>query len=407
MKTGMKEQKNVGKGNLLRCILLVAIACLVYGVMQGVHDNYGIMMTGLIPTTGLTYQSISFCIGVGALIYGFAQPLLGMLALRKSYAFVIIVGIISMVTGLVVSPLCRNLPSLLLFFGILLPFGTTGLSFGIMMGAITPIIGDRRAAMVSGIVQASAGVGDAIMSPMLSTGVSSIGVQSTMSLLTIPFLIMIPIAIWVGVISKKEAKPVSDEVKKQSLFSLLKEGLAVRDYRLIVAGFSTCGFNMSIIESHLYSQFIDAGISRNVASLALSVYGIATMLGAVLTGFLGVKFRMKNVLGSVYATRVIISLGFLFLPKTAVFAIVATALLGMSGDSTVPPTTGIISRLFGSEKMAVLYGFALIGHQLGAFLSAYLGGVFVSNGLGYAPLWVMNLILAGFAAIESYRIRTK
>ena len=55
--------------------------------------------------------------------------------------------------------------------------------------------------------------------------------------------------------------------------------------------------------------------------------------------------------------------------------------------------------------MAVLYGFALVGHQIGAFASASLGGQFVKAGLGYAPLWIVNLILAAIAAAVSYSIR--
>lgn len=103
----------------------------------------------------------------------------------------------------------------------------------------------------------------------------------------------------------------------------------------------------------------------------------------------------------------IISLGFLFLPKTVPFAFIATALLGLSGDATVPPTTGIISRKYGVENMAVFYGIALIGHQCGAFSSSYLGGLFVDSGMGYTPLWIVNLCLAAIAATASYAIRAK
>ena len=58
----------------------------------------------------------------------------------------------------------------------------------------------------------------------------------------------------------------------------------------------------------------------------------------------------------------------------------------MSGDATVPPTSGIISRKFGAEKMAVLYGFTLIGHQIGAFASSYLGGILVKMNMGYCTI---------------------
>ncbi len=405
MNPSIENKNHTSKSDLIRCIVLVAIACLVYGVMQGVHDNYGIMLTGLMGTSGLTYSQISFCIGIGAFIYGLAQPFLGMLALKKSNSFVIILGIICMVLGLVVSPLCRSFFTMLLFFGILLPFGTTCLSFGIVMGAITPMIGEKRAMAVSGIVQASAGVGDAIMSPSLQIVSSAIGIRFAMFILTVPFIIMIPIAIWLSSAEKNVTK--DEEKNDESFLQILSSAWKERDYRLVVAGFATCGFNMSIIESHLFSQYISYGIDATVASLTLTVYGVATMIGAVLTGFLGTKFRMKNVLGATYFVRVIISLGFLFLPKGVAFAFIATTLLGLSGDSTVPPTTGIISKLFGSKKMAVLYGVALVGHQVGAFFSAFLGGIFVDQGWGYAPLWTINLLLALFAAIMSWRIRLK
>lgn len=396
------------KNSFIQWIVIVAAACLVHGVMQGVHDNYGIMMNGLLGPTGIDYASISFCIGAGALVYGFAQPFLGMLALKKSNTFVILLGIAFTVAGLVMTPLCRNVFTLFLFFGLVLPFGTTGLCFGIIMGAITPVLGEKRAAIVSGIVQASAGIGDAFMSPGLQTLIARFGIRTAMNALTLPFLIMIPIALWIGAVNKRAASAEPKEnIRQESLFVMIKNALQDRDYLLILIGFSTCGFNMSIIESHLFSQFLSYGISGTTASLALTIYGIATMIGAAGSGFLGVKYRMKNILGCVYAIRVLISLGFILLPKGLPFAFVATALLGLSGDSTVPPTSGIISRKFGFEKMAVLYGFTLIGHQIGAFTSAYVGGILVDHGWGYTPLWAINMCLAAIAATASFSIRNK
>ncbi|MCD8249898.1 MAG: MFS transporter [Lachnospiraceae bacterium] len=401
-----RMQTKKQSGSVVLCIILVAAACLVHGVMQGVHDNYGIMMQGLVGTSGISYAYISFCIGVGALIYGVAQPFLGMLALKKSNAFVILLGIGFTVAGLVITPLCRDPFSMLLFFGLVLPFGTTGLCFGIVMGAITPFLGERRAVIVSGIVQASAGIGDALMSPALQTMSDNFGIRTAMSITAIPFALMIPVVVWLGVVNKKRKTEIKGNTNENtSLSAMLRDAFQDRDYRLILIGFSTCGFNMSIIESHLYSQYISYGIENAVASLTLTVYGIATMVGAVLSGYMGTRWKMKNVLSAAYAMRIVISLGFLFAPKTVAFAFTATAMLGLCGDATVPPTSGIISRRFGAEKMAVLYGFALIGHQTGAFLSSFLGGIFVKNGMGYAPLWITNLCLATVAACASYMIK--
>jgi MFS family permease len=400
------EEQQQGNRTLLRSVLLVAVACLVFGVQQGIHDNYGIMMNGLLEPTGQDYSQISFCIGVGALIYGFAQPFMGMLAIRTSQTFVLISGIILMVAGLCLTPLCRSFITLLLCFGILLPLGTTGLAFGILMSAITPIIGERKAAAASGLVQAAAGIGDALMSPALEALISHYGIQPAMSVFAIPFLLFIPICIWIGVMNKRYAKgEETEQVRNETMSSMIRNALQDRDYRLVTMAFATCGFNMSIIESHLFSQFVSWGISSQTASYIMTVYGIFTMIGAATTGFLCTRFRMNRVLGTVYAVRIVVSLAILILPKTTALAVTATALLGCSGDATVPPTTSIITKKFGAARMAVLYGFALIGHQIGAFFSSYLGGVFVDQGLGYAPLWIVNMCLASFAAISSYRIQ--
>lgn len=76
----------------------------------------------------------------------------------------------------------------------------------------------------------------------------------------------------------------------------------------------------------------------------------------------------------------------------------------MNGDAAVPLTSGIISRKFDVEKMAVLYGFTLIGHKIRVFTSLYLGGFLVKMNVGYAPLWAVNLILAAIASIASFSI---
>lgn len=51
-------KRNLKRNNFIQLIIIVAAACLVHGVMQGVHDNYGIMMNGLTLVTGIDYASI-------------------------------------------------------------------------------------------------------------------------------------------------------------------------------------------------------------------------------------------------------------------------------------------------------------------------------------------------------------
>lgn len=63
--------------------IALAAVCLVFAIMQGVRDNYGIMMTGIVAHLGIDYAQVSFVIAVGQMVYGFTQPLFGMLALKN------------------------------------------------------------------------------------------------------------------------------------------------------------------------------------------------------------------------------------------------------------------------------------------------------------------------------------
>lgn len=219
-----------------------------------------------------------------------------------------------MAAGLIVSPFCNNLFAMLMFFGIILPTGTGALCFGIVMGALAPIIGEKRAAAASGIVQASAGIGDALMSPLLQRVTDNCGVTVSMPAFAAPILLMLPVVIWIGIKRRKisaqqsEKTGYTEKSENESLAPILKSSFRDRTYWYLLIGFSTCGFHMSIIETHLFSQYIENGIPNDIASLTLTVYGIFTMLGAVITGFLGQRFRMKNVLACVYGIRVLIAL---------------------------------------------------------------------------------------------------
>ena len=133
----------------------------------------------------------------------------------------------------------------------------------------------------------------------------------------------------------------SASAEKERLSDIIRDAFRNRTYRLIFIGFSTCGFNMSIIESHLFSQFVSWGISQNAASMVMMIYGIMTMLGAMATGFLCMRFPMKNVLGTVYGLRVLISLSMLLIPGSLPFALIATGCLGAQATRRCLPQPGL------------------------------------------------------------------
>ena len=50
----------ITKNDFFQYLIAVIAACLVFGIMQGTKDNYGIMMNGIIEHTGISYAIVSF-----------------------------------------------------------------------------------------------------------------------------------------------------------------------------------------------------------------------------------------------------------------------------------------------------------------------------------------------------------
>ena len=170
-------------------------------------------------------------------------------------------------------------------------------------------------------------------------------------------------------------------------------------------GFFTCGVHMAIIETHLFSQFVSYGIPEETAAYAFSLYGIAVILGSAAVGILDGRFPMKNVLGSLYASRIVIVLMLLILPKTAPAMFFVAILLGFTAASTVPPTSGLVGKLFGARKMATLFGVTFVSHQIGSFFSSWLGGICIQATNGYSLIWIVSIFLSGIAAAASFSVK--
>ena len=117
------------------------------------------------------------------------------------------------------------------------------------------------------------------------------------------------------------------------------------------------------------------------------------------------RWRMKSLLALLYATRGLAVLVFLLAPKTAAVVLVFSAVMGLSFLSTVPPTAGLVAKMFGPANMAMLFGIVMLSHQVGGFMGAWLGGwVFERTG-SYDWVWYIDILLAVGAALVNLPIR--
>jgi len=87
--------------------------------------------------------------------------------------------------------------------------------------------------------------------------------------------------------------------------------------------------------------------------------------------------------------------------STYIFAFV----LGLSWLATVPPTAGLVGKLFGARYLATLFGLTLLSHQIGGFFGAWLGRLAVATSSNYDWMWYADIALATAAALVNLPIR--
>ncbi len=392
-----------GQGTLTRTFLLyTACGTFLYAICAGFRDNYGIMLPYIVDWSGIPYSTVSFIIALGQLFFGLMQPVFGLLALRTSARFVLCLGILMMLTGLLLIPASSSAFMLTLALGILLPSGTAAASFGIIMSCIGPRLTPRQAHISSGFIAAGIGISICVLSPVMQSIIASKGLSGAIFSLSIPILLLIPVSLWVTrTDGGQQAKTTRST---ESAAALFREGFRNPAYRRLTFGFFTCGFHMAMIQTHLFSQLTTFGVTEKAAAYALSVYGLGVIAGSVGSGMACARFPMSRILGWLYSSRCLwVVLLLLPLPLPALFAVIF--MLGMTGVATVAPTSGLVNKLFGPMRLATLFGFTYLVHQIGAFCSAWAGGLCLKFTGTYSGIWYADIALCLFAGLACLSIR--
>lgn len=407
----MEQNKSKSKSSI---ILIIVSGCLLYAFSAGLRSVYGIMLNTIATESGIAYSQVSVAIALSQLTFGLAQPFFGMVALKRSNRTVLIIGSVLMAIGLFMIPFSRQAWVLNIFLGVLLPIGMGAVSFGMIMGSMTPLLGSSRwAVMASSLVNASSGLGSIIFSPIVQNAFSSFGLSATMTALALVAILLIPLGM---VISREEHDSNSSEMtmtedielkEKEDIGVLIKVAFRDRSYLYLVIGFFTCGFHMAIVETRLFSQMVSVEIPETTAAYYFSIYGFASITGSLMSGYLMNLMPVRYVLGLLYGLRVAIIIYFLSAGNSANVFLIFAISVGLTGAATVAPTSELVNKLFGSANLATLFGLVFLSHQIGGFISAAIGGWAIESAGNYTLLWTISAVLSFIAMMASFAIREK
>jgi predicted MFS family arabinose efflux permease len=113
---------------------------------------------------------------------------------------------------------------------------------------------------------------------------------------------------------------------------------------------------------------------------------------------------MQRTLSLLFAARALGVGLFLVAPKTELTVFAFSVWMGVTYMAVLPPTAGLVGKLFGAGRLATLLGIVFMLHQVGAFLGSWLGGVALEMTGSYDAMWQLDLALAVLAAGVSLTI---
>ena len=392
-------------------ITLIAAAVLM--VTMGARQSMGLFVSPLNTSTGLGIATISFALAIAQFTWGAVQPITGAIADKYGPGRVLAGGLVVLAIGSALTPYMTSAWGLIFTLGILSAVGSGASSFSVLIGATAQLMPAEKRGMAAGVINAGGSFGQFVFAPLIQRIITSFGWMGAMWSLAIITLAALPLARAL----RRRPRPVAaanvaacaasstPHRPEQTLRAALKQALADPSYLLLHAGFFTCGFHIAFLVTHLPGEVQLCGLPVEVASWSLAIIGLANIAGSLLAGWGVQRYLCKYILFWMYASRAVLVILYLLAPKTSLTFYLFAAGLGLTWLATIPPTAGVVGKLFGTRYLGTLFGLTLFSHQIGGFFGAWLGGVAITQQGNYDWMWVADIVLAAAAAVCNLPIK--
>jgi MFS family permease len=400
----VKEPPLMGRGMLL----IMSAAAAILMITMGMRQSLGLFIAPIIETTGVGYAAMSFALAIGQLMWGVAQPAFGAMADRYGAGRVLLIGALLLAGGTALTPFASNEFLLLATIGVLTAAGAGAGSFSVLIGVVAQRVPAARRSVAAGFVNAGGSLGQFIFAPLNQFLITTFGWMAAMWTMAVTALATIPLARPLLRQSLAAAAPANPAASPPASMTLREQiSIAARDrsYWCLHAGFFTCGFHIAFLVTHLPGEVKLCSLPASVAAASISIIGLANVAGSLMAGWAGGVMRMKWLLFAMYFSRAVAVAIYLAAPKTSLTFYVFAAVLGFTWLATVPPTAGLIGKLFGVRYLATLFGLATLTHQIGGFFGAWLGGLALVKFGDYSWMWYADIALALAAAFVNLPIR--
>lgn len=393
--------------------VVVAATFLISLVTAGAIGAPGVMIIPLEKEFGWSNAEISSSSALRLMLFGLIGPFAAAFMNRFGLRIVGTIALLVTAAGIIGSFFMTEVWQLIALWGLLVGVGAgvTGSVFGATVA--TRWFTEKRG-LVVGLLTASTATGQLVFLPVLAKLTDLYGWRMALVFL----LTLLALALVTGLILVRDrpsdlgmtpygdrgdviAPPPRDGFGKMLLSPLvaLRDASRTRVFWLLFGTFFICGASTNgLVQTHFVALCGDFGITPVTAAGLLAIIGIFDFIGTVASGWLSDRYSPRMLLFWYYGLR---GLSLVYLPFTnfgfyelSLFAI----FYGLDWVATVPPTVKLTADHFG-ERTNLVYGWIVVGHQIGAAGAAYGAGYVRTEYSTYLPAFSIAGLLCVVAAL--------
>ncbi|MFJ1749893.1 MFS transporter [Streptomyces sp. NPDC088116] len=364
--------------------------------------------------------TIGFAVSVNLALYGLTAPFAAALMDRFGIRRVVAVALTVISAGSVLTVWMTAPWQLVLYWGILV-----GLGSGTMALAFAATVTNRwfvaRRGLVTGILTAAGASGQLVFLPLLSWLVENHGWRpaaitvSLAALAVVPFVWLLlrdhPADVGLSAYGAEEfvPKPAPVPGAARRAVSVLLSAARTGPFWLLAGTFAICGASTNgLVKTHFVPAAHDHGMPITAAASLLAVIGVFDVVGTIASGWFTDRFEARRLLAVYYALR---GVSLLFLPMLLAPSVQPPMLFfivfyGLDWVATVPPTIALCREHYG-EDSAIVFGWVLASHQVGAAAVAFAGGLARDVFGSYDVVWYASGALCAAAALMALVIRRR
>jgi len=389
-------------------LITLLSACGIVAVSMGLRQTFGLFSDFFVKDLQSTVTEFGLAIGIQMLMWGMFAPIFGAMADKIGGNKVTIIAFVFMALGIY---LLYSGPNTGIFFqinlGLLIGIGLGGTAISVQIGEVGKHFPNKTRGLAIGIVVAMASIGY-FFSPLYTKfALSAFGWEKTLQTFLYFIIFGMIAGIFLFPVKKETSTSNNIKINEQTISEALKEAFSHKGFVLLTFGFFVCGFNITLVSAHIPGYIQERGFEAWTAFAILSLIGLFNIFGTLSFGYLSGKYSKKILLSILYFSRGIVLILFLVLPTSTYVALGFGILYGYLWLSTIPPTNGIISQVFGTKYLAMLYGLVFFSHHIGSFFGAYLGGYFYDQYGSYDYAWYLSVALSFFATVVHLPIDEK